>query len=123
MPSDLRFDAPRVVLYDESYTDEALEDDKDALDEARDIALSRTATYQRSLWNYYGRRLWARSFVAGDLVLRLKQKKVHKLASPWEGPYMVTEALDNGAYRLKNPKTGEACHSPWNAAQLRRFYA
>ena len=44
MPSDLRFDAPRVVLYDESDADEALEDDKDALDEARDIALSRTAT-------------------------------------------------------------------------------
>ena len=50
--------------------------------------------------------------MAGDLVLRLKQKKVHKLASPWEGPYIVTEALDNGAYRLKNPKTGEACHNP-----------
>ena len=57
--------------------------------------------------------------MAGDLVLRLKQKKVHKLASPWEGPYIVTEALDSGAYRLKNPKTGEACHNPWNAAQLR----
>ena len=123
MPSDLRFDAPRVVLYNESDADEALEDDKDALDEARDIALSRTTTYQQSLRNYHGRRLRARSFVAGDLVLRLKQKKVHKLASPWEGPYIVTEALDNGAYRLKNPKTGEACHNPWNAAQLRRFYA
>ena len=123
MPSDLRFDAPRVVLYDESDAYEALEDDKDVLDEARDIALSRTATYQQSLRNYHGRRMQARSFVAGDLVLRLKQKKVHKLASPWEGPYIVTEALDNGAYRLKNPKTGEACHNPWNAAQLRRFYA
>ena len=111
------------MLYDESDTDEALEDDKDALDEARDIALSRTVTYQQSLRNYHGRRLRARSFVAGDLVLRLKQKKVHKLASPWEGPYIVTEALDNGAYRLKNPKTGEACHNPWNAVQLWRFYA
>ena len=54
MPSDLRFDAPRFVLYDESDADEALEDDKDALDEARDIALSRTATYQQSLRNYHG---------------------------------------------------------------------
>lgn len=86
------------------------------LDEARDIALSRIATYQQSLRNYHSRRLRARSFVTGDLVLRLKQKKVHKLASPWEGPYIVTEALDNGAYRLKNPKTGELCHNPWNAA-------
>ena len=100
MPCDLMFDAPRVVLYDESDADEALEDDTDVLDEARDIALSRIATYQQSLRNYHGQRLHARSFVTGDLVLRLKQKKVHKLASPWEGPYIMTEALDNSAYRL-----------------------
>ena len=123
MPHDLRFNAPRVVLYDESDADEAMEDDKDVLDEARDIALSRTAVYQQSLRNYHGRRLRARSFVPGDLVLRLKQKKVHKLASPWEGPYIVTEILGNGAYRLKNSKTLEPCNNPWNAAQLRRFYA
>ena len=54
MPSDLRFDAPRVVLYDESDTDEALEDDTYVLYEARDIALSRTATYQQSMHNYHG---------------------------------------------------------------------
>ena len=53
MPHDLHFDAPRVVLYDESEADEAMEDDTDVLDEARDIALSRTATYQQSLRNYH----------------------------------------------------------------------
>ena len=44
MPSDLRFDAPRLVLYDKSDADEALEDDTYVLDEARDIALSYSAT-------------------------------------------------------------------------------
>ena len=106
------------MLYDESDADETLEDDTNVLDEARYIALSRTVTYQQSLRNYHGRRLRARSFVTGDLVLRLKQKKVHKLASPWEGPYIVMEVFDNGAYRLKNPKTRELCHNTWNAAQL-----
>ena len=33
MPPDLRFDVPRVVLYDESHADEAMEDDKDVLEE------------------------------------------------------------------------------------------
>ena len=56
-------------------------------------------------------------------MLRLKQKKVHKLASPWEGPYIVTEAIGGGAYRLKDSKTGTVCDNPWNVAQLRRFYA
>ena len=56
-------------------------------------------------------------------MLRLKQKKVHKLASPWEGPFIVTEVIDGGAYRLKNAKTGELSNNPWNVAHLRRFYA
>ena len=117
------FDAPRVVAYDEDDANEALEDDVDLLDEARDIALARTATYQQSLRNYHSRRLRTRSFVEGDLVLRLKQKKVHKLASPWEGPFIIAEVIGGGAYRLKNPRNGELSHNPWNAAHLRRFYA
>jgi transposase InsO family protein len=123
LPFDIRFDAPRVTAYEEDDAEEALEDDVDTLDEARDIALARTAVYQQSLRNYHSRRLRTRSFMVGDLVLRLKQKKVHKLASPWEGPFIVTEVIDGGAYRLKHAKTGELSHNPWNVAQLRRFYA
>ena len=123
LPHDIRFDAPRIVAYDEDDVEAALEDDVDLLDEARDIALSRTAIYQQNLRNYHSRRLRTRAFVEGDLVLRLKQKKVHKLASPWEGPFIIAEAIGGGAYRLKDPKTGELIRNPWNAAQLRRFYA
>ena len=123
LPHDLRFDAPHVVAYDENDANEALEDDDDLLDEARDIALARTATYQQSLRNYHSRRLRTRSFVEGDLVLRLKKKKVHKLASPWEGPFIIAEVIGGGSYRLKNPRNGELSHNPWNAALLRRFYA
>ena len=57
LPHDLRFDAPRVVAYDEDNANAALEDDVDLLDEARDIALARTTTYQQSLRNYHSRRL------------------------------------------------------------------
>ena len=112
-----------MVAYKESEAEEALEDSVNTLDEARDIALSRTAVYQQSLRNYHGRRLRTRSFVPGDLVLRYKQEKVDKLASPWEGPFIITEAIDGGAYRLKDAKTGEVSNNPWNVAHLRRFYA
>ena len=91
LPFDVQFDAPRVVAYDEEDAEEALEDSLDTLDEARDIALARTTVYQQNLRNYHGHRLRTRSFMVGDLVLRLKQKKVHKLASPWEGPFIITE--------------------------------
>ena len=57
LPHDLHFDAPRVLAYDEYDANEALEDDVDLVDEARDIALARTATYQQSLRNYHSRQL------------------------------------------------------------------
>jgi hypothetical protein len=55
-------------------------------------------------------------------VLHLKQTSTSKLESPWEGPYLVHEAIPGGAYRLRDPKTGVDVENPWNAQQLRRFY-
>jgi hypothetical protein len=61
--------------------------------------------------------------MVGDLVLRLKQDDHGKLDSPWVGPYIVTEVIPGGAYRLQVKKTGKDESNPWNAEQLRRFYA
>ena len=123
LPSDIHFDAPRIQAYEEDEADTELEDASDLLEEARNIALARTAVYQQDLCNYHSRWLRTRSFEVADLVLRLKQMKVHKFVSPWEGPFIITEVIGGGAYRLKHEKTGEISHNPWNVAQLRRFYA
>ena len=122
LPSDVRFEAPRVVAYTEEASDAALEDAVDLLDEIGDIALARAAVYQQALRNYHSRRVRTRSFVKGDLVLKLKQTSHHKLASPWEGPYIVTEVIPGGAYRIKEVATGRKEDNPWNVAQLRRFH-
>jgi hypothetical protein len=45
-------------------------------------------------------RVRPRSFVVGDLVLRLKQDGHGKLESPWVGPYVVIEVIPGGSYRL-----------------------
>ena len=45
LPSDVRFNAPRVEAYNEEDADEALEDAVDLLEEARNTALVRTAVY------------------------------------------------------------------------------
>jgi hypothetical protein len=39
LPVEIIHDAPRITAYDETTSTEALQDDVDALDEARDIAL------------------------------------------------------------------------------------
>ena len=122
LPSDVRYDAPRVVAYTEADSSATLEDAVDLLDEGRDVALARTAVYQQALRNYHIRRVRARSFSKGDLVLRLKQKGHSKLEPPWEGPYIIEEVIPGDAYRIRDAESGVLYSNPWNAAQLRRFY-
>jgi hypothetical protein len=98
LPVKITHEAPRIAAYDETTSTEALQDEVDTLDEARDIALARAMQYQQSLWNYHSSRVRPRSFVVGDLVLRLKQDGHGKLESPWVGPYIVTEVIPGGAY-------------------------
>jgi transposase InsO family protein len=114
--TDVRYCAPRAEAYVKEDAQTAQEDARDLLDEARDIALTRSEVYQQNLRNYHSRRVCGRSFEPGNLVLRLKQTSTSKLESPWEGPYLVHEAIPGGAYRLRDPKTGVDVGNPWNAA-------
>jgi hypothetical protein len=46
---EITHEAPRIAAYNETTSIEALQDDVDALDEARDMALARAMQYQQSL--------------------------------------------------------------------------
>jgi hypothetical protein len=46
---EITHEAPRIAAYDETTSIEALQDDVDALDEARDVALARATQYQQNL--------------------------------------------------------------------------
>jgi hypothetical protein len=69
LPVEITHEAPRIAAYNETTSTEALQDDVDALNEARDVALARATQYQQSLQNYHSSRVRPRSFVVGDLVL------------------------------------------------------
>ena len=105
----------------------------DLLEEARDLALSRTAIYQQKLRYYHSKKIRPLSFREGDLVLRRIQRTTgqHKLSPPWEGPFIISRALHNNAYYLidaqkprkrKRDDSGQETERPWNAALLRPFY-
>jgi hypothetical protein len=51
---------------------------------------------------YHDRNVKERSFNVGDLVLRRIQNTegLHKLSSPWEGPFTVAKVTRPGSYRL-----------------------
>jgi hypothetical protein len=47
---------------------------------------------------------------------------LHKLSSPWEGPFTVAKVTRLGSYRLQTLE-GEDVSNLWNIDQLCRFYA
>jgi transposase InsO family protein len=69
LPVEITHEAPWIAAYDQATSTEAMQDDVDALDEARDIALARATQYQQNLQNYHNSQVRPRSFVVGDLVL------------------------------------------------------
>ena len=88
--------------YNEEQAIAVRTEDVDRAEEERLITCIRIAKYLEGLRRYYNQNIKGRSFVVGDLVLRRKQKTkgMHKLSSPWEGPYMVKEVTRPGSYRL-----------------------
>src|SRR3954468_5420837 len=100
LPSDILHDSPRVAAYDEDDAEESKHLDVDLLEEERVLACQRSAIYQQKLNIYHSPCIRHRSFKEGDLVLRLKQEKSHKLSPPWEGPFIISKTLLSGSYYL-----------------------
>jgi hypothetical protein len=133
LPTDIEFDALRVVQYTQEQAKEAREDGVELLEEAREQALARSALYQQLLRCYHSRKIRPLAFREGDLKLWLVQntKGMHKLSSPWEGQFLVSRVLGNGAYYLidaQEPRKNNADNSdketerPWNVNHLRPFF-
>jgi hypothetical protein len=70
LPTDIDYDSPRVRAYTKEGNQVALEDAINQLDEARDVALLRSAKYQQVLRRYHERYIRPREFHVRDLVLR-----------------------------------------------------
>ena len=109
--------------YDEERAAAVRTEDVDRAEEEHLITCVRTAKYLEGLRRYYNRNVKGRSFAVGDLILRRKQKTegMHKLSSPWEGPYVVKEVTQLGSYRLSDLEGVDVPNS-WRIEYLLRFY-
>jgi hypothetical protein len=87
------------------------------------ITCIRTAKYLEGLRRYYNRNIKGHLFAFGNLILRRKQKieGMHKLSSPWEGPYMVKKVTQPGSYRLCDLDEIDIPNS-WHIEHLICFY-
>ena len=89
--ADIAFRASRVENYDEEQATAVRTEDINRAKEKRLITCVHTTKYLEGLRRYYNRNIKGRLFAVGDLILCRKQKTegMHKLSSPWEGPYVV----------------------------------
>jgi hypothetical protein len=124
LPADVMRDSPAVEQYDEGISEDSRRVDIDGLEEARCAALVQSARYLEGIRCYHDCNVKERSFNVGDLVLRRIQdtEGLHKLSSPWEGPFTVARVTGPGSYRLQSLE-GEDISTSWNVDQLYRFYA
>jgi hypothetical protein len=124
VPADVIWESPPVEQYDEGISEDSRRVDIDGLEEARCAALVQSARYLEGIRCYHDRNVKECSFNVGDLVLLRIQNTdgLHKLSSPWEGPFLISKVTGPGSYRLQTLEGNNVSNS-WNIDQLCRFYA
>jgi transposase InsO family protein len=124
LPADVMWESLAVEQYDEGISEDSRRVDIDGLEEARYATLVQSARYLEGIRRYHDRNIKERSFNVDDLVLHRIQNTegLHKLSSPWEGPFTVAKVTGPGSYRLLTLE-GEDISNLWNIDQLCRFYA
>jgi hypothetical protein len=104
-----------VEQYDEGISEDNRQVDIDGLEEARCAALVQSARYLEGIRRYHDRNIKERSFNVGDLVLRRIQNMegLHKLSSPWEGPFSISKVTGPCSYGLQTLEGNNVSNS-WN---------
>nr|GEU98999.1 reverse transcriptase domain-containing protein [Tanacetum cinerariifolium] len=104
--------------------DEELRLNLDLLEERREPAVCE-ARAKSKMMKYYNARVRGVAFKPSDFVYRSNDASHAiaggKLGPKWEGHYEVTEALGNGAYKLRSTD-GTVLPRTWNIANLKRCY-
>ncbi|GJS19662.1 reverse transcriptase domain-containing protein [Tanacetum coccineum] len=125
IPVEIGMPTMRTTEVDMVQNDEALEINLDLLEERIDQAVIREAKSKAKMEKYYNSKVRNTSFKPGDLVYRSNEasqaKESGKLSPKWEGPYEVTEALGNGAYKLRH-RNGKLLPQTWNIRNLKKCY-
>ncbi|GJV99326.1 reverse transcriptase domain-containing protein [Tanacetum coccineum] len=125
IPAEIRMPTYRTAAVDTIYNDEELRLNLDLLEEKQERAAIREAKAKMKMTKYYNARVRGVAFRPVDFVHR-NNNASHavaggKLRPKWEGPYEVTEALGDGAYKLRT-MAGADLPRTWNIANLKKCY-
>ncbi|GJS82239.1 reverse transcriptase domain-containing protein [Tanacetum coccineum] len=125
IPAEIGMPTYRTAVVDAVHNDEELRLNLDLLEERRERAAIREAKAKLKMTKYYNARVRGVTFRPGDFVYRSNDASHAvdggKLGPKWEGPYEITEALRDGAYKLRS-MDGTALPRTWNIANLKKCY-
>ncbi|GKA84420.1 reverse transcriptase domain-containing protein [Tanacetum coccineum] len=125
IPAEIEMPTYRTAAVDAVHNDEELRLNLDLLEEKRECATICEAKSKLKMTKYYNARVCGVTFKPGDFVYRSNDASHavtrDKLGPKWEGPYEVTEALGDGAYRLRS-MDGAVLPRTWNIANLKKCY-
>ncbi|GJT42112.1 hypothetical protein Tco_0941977 [Tanacetum coccineum] len=125
IPVEVGMPTIRTAKVDTIKNDEALEINLDILEEKREQTAIQEARSKAKMEKYYNARVRSTSFRPGDLVYWNNEashaEDEGKLGPKWEGPYEVTEALGEEAYKLRDYNRNTLPRT-WNVCNLKKCY-
>nr|GFB78010.1 reverse transcriptase domain-containing protein [Tanacetum cinerariifolium] len=125
IPAEIGMPTYRTAAVDVVNNDKELRLNLDLLEERQERAAVCEAKAKSKMMKYYNARVRGVAFKPGDFVYRSNDASHavagEKLGPKCEGPYEVTEALGNGAYKLRSTD-GTTLPRTWNVANLKRCY-
>nr|GEY16617.1 reverse transcriptase domain-containing protein [Tanacetum cinerariifolium] len=125
IPAEIGMPTYRTTAVDVVNNDEELRLNLDLQEERRELAAMSEARSKSKMIKYYNSRVRGVAFKPGDFVYRSNDTSHAvaggKLRPKWEGPYEVTDALGNGAYKLRSTD-GTMLPRTWNVTNLKRCY-
>nr|GEW34843.1 reverse transcriptase domain-containing protein [Tanacetum cinerariifolium] len=125
IPAKIGMPTYRIAAVDVVNNEKELCLNLDLLEERRERAAVCEARAKSKVTKYYNAWVCDVAFKPGDFVYRSNDASHAvaggKLRPKWEGPYEVTEALGNGAYKLRC-SNGTVLPRTWNVTNLKRCY-
>ncbi|GJZ15383.1 reverse transcriptase domain-containing protein [Tanacetum coccineum] len=125
IPAEIGMPTYRITTIDTVHNDEELQLNLDLLEEKRERAAICEAKAKMKMTKYYNARVRGVAFRPGDFVYRSNDASHAavggKLRPKWEGPYEVTKALGDIAYKLQTMDSTDLSRT-WNIANLNKCY-
>jgi len=124
IPMEIQESSPHFQNFVAEESNEERKVNLDLLDEVREEARIKDEALKKRVEYKHNSKLKPRQFQVADLVMRKAHpyQLENKLSPKWTGPFRVTEALRNGAYRLETVEGGTIPRT-WNATNLKFYFS